>query len=480
MPTPSDLHASPGHATTPPAGVAPVLLHRHADLPPVRRGYLILLMLLLIPPIRTDRPDDYGQPWVGVQGLKMVGYAARQIRQSALNPPPDRQLYESAVTAMMASVGDQYTNFLPARMGRDVQVYLDGGEQGDIGALLRPVKPADGGGYEIAAFYGESPAREAGLREGDRLVAVDGQTLKGLPPPVVFERLRGPPGTPLVVTYRRDGMIRTAYFRRGPLPDPSVGHAELLGRSRLGYVRVGVFSRQTPTRLREAVAGLRGQGMRGLIIDVRGNAGGELDSGESSADLFLSSGIITVTERRSLDGGADRVRTVRPASPDSLGSFPVAVLVDGETASAAELFAAALRENDRALLVGMTTFGKSAIQDLIPLEAGGAALRLTTGRFLTPLGRDIGGVGLHPDRVVSVPDEFAAMTRFYLERRRLGMAPPEGFHDPVLASAMEWMHSLLSTHDAARTNGHGRESTAAPSPSSSAVAGTDGDAPPSR
>lgn len=419
--------------------------HRHAHLPPVRRGYLVLLLAVLIPPLSTDRPADFNIAWAGARGLRLVGRVERRIREHALVPPTDRDLFEVAIAAMLARVGDQYTQFMPAQLGRDTRNLLDDATPGGVGAQVRAMPPPDGG-LEIQSFLPYSPAEDAGLRVGDRIVEIDRAALDGLPPPAMIGRLRGPPDTPVLLTYLRDGARHEILLNRQRLPaEMNVVHRLLPGPTRIGYIRLNVFSRRAPAQMAGAVRELSEEGMRALVIDLRGNQGGELQSAQAAADLFLDRGVITTVERRTVDRlnpGQPAGRMEVRASPAVIGRYPIAILMDGETASAAELFAAALRENNVARLFGAKSFGKSAIQDFIPLDAGGAAMRLTTGRYLTPEGRDIGGVGLFPDYPVALNDEEQLATRFMLERARYGGAAPEGWVDPVLQTAREWLARL--------------------------------------
>jgi carboxyl-terminal processing protease len=224
------------------------------------------------------------------------------------------------------------------------------------------------------------------VRIGDRLVAVDGRSTEGLDEDQTVKALRGPAGTDVVLTVRRPGSERPIDFRltREAIRVRSVPYAYLM-EGGVGYVALTGFSRTSTDDLRAAVERLRGEGMRGMILDLRSNPGGLLEQGVSVSDLFLPAGV-PVVETRARD--PRETETLVTETPEAQGTLPIVVLVDEYSASAAEIVAGALQDHDRALVMGAPSFGKGSVQSLYPVSGGGV-LKLTTAKWFTPSGRSI-------------------------------------------------------------------------------------------
>lgn len=239
--------------------------------------------------------------------------------------------------------------------------------------------------FVLSTFSG-SPAADARLRYGDRIVAVNGESMAGKTSDVVRDKIRGTAGTSFRMTVERASDLRqiTLQIRRARVAQPSIPNAYIL-RPGIGYIDLSEgFNYTTADEFDTALAGLKRQGMASLILDLRGNGGGIVDQAVKVASRFLPAGTVVVTQR-----GRTRIdnRSWRASGPDP-ETMPLVVLVDEETASASEIVAGAFQDTDRALIVGEKTFGKGLVQSVIELP-GRTGLTLTTARYLTPSGRSI-------------------------------------------------------------------------------------------
>jgi carboxyl-terminal processing protease len=252
-----------------------------------------------------------------------------------------------------------------------------------IGATIGP---RNGKVYILAPFP-ETPAYRGGLRYGDQIVAIDGESTEGWPSPQVSARLRGPRGTPVEVRILRAGETepRTVKLVRDAVSLPSISSAYLV-RPGVGYINLQQrgFNTTTDEEMTQSLDRLQTQGMRSLIIDLRNNPGGLLDQAVRMAQRFLHKGQLILTQKsRSNKRNSSKPYHAQTADPNLM---PLVILVDRATASASEIVAASIQEHDRGLLVGESTFGKALVQTIIPLPFG-AGLTLTTAKYLTPSGR---------------------------------------------------------------------------------------------
>jgi carboxyl-terminal processing protease len=239
---------------------------------------------------------------------------------------------------------------------------------------------------EIVTPLPNTPALRAGIQTGDRIVEIDGRATRGLSLEEASKLLRGRPGTAVTLLIERPSVSARLPFRlvREEIRLSPVQHATTL-RPGLGYVDVSVFADSTAAELAKAVAALERQGMKTLVLDLRGNPGGLLDEGVAVADLFLDPRqAIVRTRGRAPDANREWVDRATQRWPN----LPLVVLVDGGSASASEIVAGALQDHDRAVILGTTSYGKGSAQTLLPLPQGGA-LKLTTALWYTPSGRSI-------------------------------------------------------------------------------------------
>ncbi|HUU42285.1 MAG TPA: S41 family peptidase [Planctomycetota bacterium] len=287
----------------------------------------------------------------------------------------------------------------------------------------------------VIAPIEETPAWRAGIRAGDRIIKIEGKSTAGMSTLDAVKVLRGPKGTKVTITIRHEGERRDVdlTITRDVIPLISVrgyrrmdeaGHWDFFvdPDKKIGYIRLSAFRENTAEELDGAMDVLRRNGMKALVLDLRFNPGGLLSSAVNVSDRFLDEGVIVST----------RGRAVKPVSYEAhkLGTyehFPMAVLVNNWSASASEIVAGAVQDHGRAIVIGESTFGKGSVQNVIPLQGGKAALKLTTARYYTPSGRSIHreegskNGGLVPDIVVeTTPDDKVKIQRLWL---KLGTPP---------------------------------------------------------
>jgi len=306
-----------------------------------------------------------------------------------------RQLVYAAIGGEVGALDDRYSVFFTAAELKGFTRALDGASFGGIGIQLA-FDAATKQWRAETVFPGE-PAARAGLRDGDVIVAVNGTMLAGLADAGISAALRGPVGTTVRLTVVRDGseLAQPVAVVRATVTPPDVTERLLPGD--VGYVALRGFPLDAATQLRAALQRLAARGARATVLDLRGNGGGYESAAVHVASLFIPAGPIVANQ------GRRGPRAVEDADGDALPPGPLVVLVDGDSASGAELVAGALQDRKRGTLVGTRTFGKGVAQEMFPLPDG-AALKLTTMRYYTAGGRFIDGTGLTPDITVTQPD----------------------------------------------------------------------------
>ena len=334
--------------------------------------------------------SEQGRPQAPAAAAGVLDDAAAQIAGQALRPVDKETLDAAAISGMLHAAGDAWGTWSD---GHDPSA-ADG--TAGIGVWLR----SDRSGQVVVARVGDaSPAAHLGMRPGDQVRAVDGRPTSSLAAAIVAAALRGPAGSQVQIVTRRDGALQTLTLLRVPLEPVRVSVATE-GGGHIGHITVPSFTRGSGRDVRTALARLRAQRARGVVLDLRGNPGGLLDEAVETASAFLDGGPVVDYTRRS----GSPVHLVAVGTGDT--AMPLVVLVDGGTASAAEVVAGALQDRGRAVLVGSRTFGKGTVQEPRTLSDG-SALELTVAHYATPAGRSVDGVGLPPDIEVdpgSAPD----------------------------------------------------------------------------
>lgn len=311
---------------------------------------------------------------------------------------PDH-LMEGAAEGMVGDL-DPYTEYMPEEQMSSFEL-LTTGKYGGVGALIRQKDDY----VIIARPYKDSPADRAGLKIGDRIVAIDGEDARGLTTDKVSARLKGTPGSTVKVTVERllDGSREEVTLRRERIAIPAVPYAGWLNDS-IGYIQHSDFTEGCYEEMRAAVDRLRTEGnLRGLVLDYRGNGGGIMQEAVKILSMFVPKGTEVVSTR-----GRSEQKSYRTQSEPILAELPLAVLVNGNTASAAEIVSGALQDLDRAVLIGQKSFGKGLVQSTRPLGYN-AYLKLTTAKYYIPSGRCIQAIDYSHSQqgeVKSVPDSL--------------------------------------------------------------------------
>src|SRR2546430_5941064 len=293
----------------------------------------------------------------------------------------EKQLYQMAIDGMLDQLKDPYSVFLKPDDFRQ----LSEATSGNYSGLGIQIEVRDGW-ITVVAPLPDTPAERAGIQTSDRIIALDGRSTAGWKQDQAVKELRGPAGTSAELTIKRAGVEQPIKFKltRATIHIRSVQVAMMLD-SHVGYLSLSPVNETSAREVSQAVDTLLKQGMKSLIFDLRGNPGGLLDQGVAVSDLFLNSGD-TIVETRGRAPGS--TRSFRDAQVQSWPHLPIVVMVNGGSASAAEIIAGALQDHDRALVIGTPTFGKGLVQSFWRLtpETG---LKLTTARWYTPSGRTI-------------------------------------------------------------------------------------------
>ena len=315
---------------------------------------------------------------------RMLVSIAREIHEHYVEEVPDRSLVDNAIRGMVQGL-DDHSTFLDV----DALLALEEDTSGRFGGIGIEVGMVDGFVTVLSPLDG-TPAARAGIAAGDRIVEVDHESLKGRTLTEAIDGVRGKAGTAVHLRVRRVALGETLDFDVTRDLIASVT-GRMLSPTH-GYVRIAQFDRTTGDDLAMMVADLQRDGpLGGLVLDLRNNRGGLLDAAVDVADAFLSGGLIVSTEGRLPDSRQD----LYADADDLVGGAPLAVLINGRSASASEVVAGALQDRDRATVLGSESFGKGSVQSVMRFD--GRAIKLTTARYLTPSGRSIQAGGIEPD-----------------------------------------------------------------------------------
>ena len=335
-------------------------------------------------PSASNTGDTYKQ-------LNLFGDVFELVRNGYVDDVKDDTLIEGAINGMLTAL-DPHSNYLNSKNFNDMKVQT----RGEFGGLGIEVS-MESGLVKVVSPIDDTPAAHAGLKPGDLITHLDGTPVQGLTLPEAVEKMRGPVNSEITLTVRREGQEPfDVKLTRAIIKIQSV-RSHLEGNN-IAYIRVTSFNEQTDVGLNNAMKNLKQQAnnkLIGVILDLRNNPGGLLDQAVAVSDAFLEKGEIVSTRGRRADD-AQRYNA-RPG--DIASGLPMAVLINGGSASASEIVAGALQDHHRAVVIGTKSFGKGSVQTIIPL-AGHGAMRLTTARYYTPSGRSIQARGIDPDIVV--------------------------------------------------------------------------------
>ncbi|HNR01322.1 MAG TPA: S41 family peptidase [Anaerolineaceae bacterium] len=310
-------------------------------------------------------------------------------------PVDDLLLMRGAIRGMIEALGDIHSGYMTPEDYQQASTPLDGSYTG-IGAWV----DTSGEYLTIISPMPDSPAEAAGIKTGDQIIAVDGESVIGKDPNIVLQSVLGPEGTTVVLTIQRSDPEETLDFTitRARITIPSIESRML--DSNIAYIALFQFGEESSADLEQALEELLASNPAGLILDLRDNGGGYVDTAIEVISQFIGSGVVMI------ERFGDGEEVTLEAIPGGLATeIPLVVLVNNGSASASEITAGAIQDYQRGKIVGTTTYGKGSVQNWIPLEDDQGAVKVTIARWLTPNGRLIHEIGLTPDYIVEITDE---------------------------------------------------------------------------
>ncbi len=322
------------------------------------------------------------------QQLELFAEVISLVEANYVNEVKLKELIYGALKGMLGSL-DPHSQFMDPDMYKEIKVETEG-EFGGLGIvitivdeLLTIISPIDG-----------TPSEKAGLKSGDRIVKIDGVSTRGIALTDAVKKLRGEPKSKVNITILREEEKKLLDFtiERDIIKINSVKETKLI-EDKIGYIRLIEFQEKTADDLEQALAKLESEGLEGLILDLRNNPGGLLDAAVGVSEEFLTPGKIVVSTKGRVEG---QNMEFFAKSPKPHLDYPIVVMINEGSASASEIVAGALRDHNRAVLLGAKSFGKGSVQTVIPLKDG-SAVRLTTSKYFTPSGAEIHGKGIMPD-----------------------------------------------------------------------------------
>lgn len=324
--------------------------------------------------------------------IRSIDIAVERATTKASGKISAHDLSYDAIAGIMDAVHDRYTVFLDPKEYAALNGDLDGGDFGGTGIVIQPDDASHF--ISVSNVVPDGPADKAGIQQDDLIVGIDGQSTKGWTTDRASGHLRGKEGTKVSLTIQRDGKVLPApiTLTRAKIHQLSVFDKML--KNNVGYVALTVFGADTAQELSIALDRLHKRGARAYIMDLRENGGGYLEAAVGVSSKFISSGPIVSVESR-----ASSI-TTHEADDTAINPAPLAVLVNGHTASASEITSGAIQDSGVGEIIGTKTFGKGVVQTIFPL-GDGSAVKITTARYLTPHNRDINHLGITPDIVIA-------------------------------------------------------------------------------
>jgi carboxyl-terminal processing protease len=361
---------------------------RRIPIRPLALAALVVALLVAGVWVGARHPDWLPGPardaLVGDQETRVVAQAIDEVHDTYYRKIPKEQLADDAIAGVVSKLGDRFSNYFDPSEYRRFKQTQDS-EFSGVGLQVS----GQSRGLRVEAVYDGSPAARAGMRAGDLIVAVAGRSLEGVAQNDAVDRIKGPPGSDVRLTWRRGARSVTRTLERSTVTVPVV--ASGLRRDDgcpIGVVRLSQFSSGAHASVYAALRKLQQRGAKAFVLDLRDNGGGLVSEAQLVASAFLSDGPIVTTRGRSVPE-----RTLRATGTPVVPKAPLVVLVDDGTASASEIVTGALQDRGRATVVGTKTFGKGVFQEVVELSNGGA-LDITAGQYFTPKGRNLGGKGV--------------------------------------------------------------------------------------
>jgi carboxyl-terminal processing protease len=370
-----------------------------------------------------------GSPGDVYKNLDLFARVLSLVKENYVEEPDDKSLIYGAIKGMLNSL-DPHSSFMDPDFFREMEIET----KGSFGGLGIEITIKDSILTVVAPIEG-TPADKAGMKAGDQVIRIDGKSTKGITLMEAVKKLRGKPGTKVTLSIMRENLDRLweVTIVRSEIKLKSVRY-EILEPG-YGYIRINSFQERTGSDFRETLNKLESEEeMAGLILDMRNNPGGLLDSAVEVADEFIDSGIIVKTDVRKAT--MDSKYTAKKGKKH--GSYPMIVLINEGSASASEIVAGALQDHHRAIILGKKSFGKGTVQSILPL-GDGSALKLTTAKYYTPSGRSIQATGIVPDIDVDQKLVLNKTTpaKRYLEKDLEGHFEPEGAPEKLQTPAEE-------------------------------------------
>ncbi len=369
---------------------------------------------------------------ISLEDIQTFVAVFRAVKDAYVEPVDDKTLMQAAIKGLLGGL-DPHSEYLDTR-GVETLDEETSGEYAGLGVEVLMLE----GALRVIAPIDDTPASRAGIKSGDVILQIDGKPVTSDNGTEAVEQLRGKPGSNVALTIAREGqqLPLELTLRREVIRVASVRTRML--EPGYGYVRITQFQNETGSEVREKLRRMVAQtkgGLRGLVLDLRSNPGGLLHASVEVSDAFLDEGVIVSTRGRVHEADV----SFSAAKGDLIDGAPLVVLVDGGTASAAEIVAGALKDHRRGLVMGATTFGKGSVQTVLPLESG-YAVKLTTARYFTPHGTSIQASGIRPD--IALAD--------------LKLTPPDSPATPITTEADLPRH-LQSSALAAEDEAHVRD-----------------------
>ncbi len=401
---------------------------------------LIIVGLALVPvtPVlaeNTNKSPDY-------KSLKLFSDVLTMVRKNYVKDVPDKELIQGALNGMLQSL-DPHSSFLTEEQLKELrdETTLEFGGLG-IEVTL------ENGVLTVVSPIEDTPAFKAGLKSGDKIVKINGESTKNITLQKAVTLMKGPKGTKVTLTILREGFrkFKDYTITRDIITVHSVKQEQL--EPGYPYIKITSFSERTDTDLEAAIKKLGDdENIKGLVIDLRNNPGGLLDQAVKVANLFVDKGLIVYTDGR----GKDQRMEFRANNTSKHHKFKVAVLINEGSASASEIVAGALQDHDRAVIFGTKSFGKASVQTIMPLPDG-SGLRMTTAYYYTPKGRHIQKTGILPDvdmkAEVQKQQDQEAEEEAKAEKKKEPKSTLHNKvdleHDPVLRKAVDWLKSDMT------------------------------------
>lgn len=358
---------------------------------PFRNGFLsgvavcLVIALMVVIVKEAMLHSTVGSGFMTRHGVEKVNLLSDVIDKYYYKDITDEEKMEGIYKGLMSSTNDKYTDYYSPKEFKDLMVTMEG-DYGGIGATLSQDKVTKE--VSVVEVYEGSPAARAGLERGDIVISVDGHLGTDESLDDFVQRIRGEEGTSIEMVYKRDDQEHTIEITREEVIVPSVSHRML--DDKIGYIRISSFVNGTQKDFEDALADLQSQGMQGIVFDMRDNGGGMVDSVVAILDDILPAGTVVYTMDKSgkrEDYTSDDAKKI---------DIPVTVLVNENTASAAEIFTGAIRDFNYGTIIGTNTFGKGIVQSTVPLSDG-SAVKITVATYYTPSGECIHEKGIKPD-----------------------------------------------------------------------------------